>query len=230
MDIFFDEVVKHNISVVLDFHRIDNSHQSAKPYTDTVTFDMFLAAWKTILTRYENNSQLISADVFNEYELDNVHEWNNLARQIVSYIEKEFPDRFSYFVGGVSWGGNLHYVDLEDLPYSDRIYYTIHKYQFSDTEPLEEHWLWSFDIAHKVRVVVGEWGYISSNQHEVDWAHRFVKWLKSKSITNTYFWTWTFNSGDTGGILLEDCETVDTTKMALLYDYWGYHPANLRGA
>jgi hypothetical protein len=146
-------------------------------------------------------------------------EWNNLARQIVNYIESKFPDRFVYYIGGVSWGGDLHFVDLEDLPYSDRIRYTIHKYYFSDSEPYEEKWDYSFG-EHKLVVNVGEFGYLSDKPNEVSWAKRFMNWLLSKHIRNTYFFTWSYNSQDTGGILLTDCTTVDEDKMGLLRNFW----------
>lgn len=219
MDKFFGKVQNYNLSVVLDFHRLENTHQSAKPYTNEISFDMFLDAWRVILQRYQNNSRLVAVDIFNEYQSDNYMEWNNLARQIVNYIESKFPKRFIYYIGGVSWGGDLHFVDLEDLPYSKRIFYTIHKYFFSDTEPFEERWDYSFG-EHKLIVSVGEWGYMSNQPNEVAWARRFVNWLLSKRIRNSYFFTWSYNSGDTGGILLGDCTHVDQDKMKLLHSFW----------
>lgn len=219
MDKFFEKLKNYNLSVVLDFHRIENTHQSAKPYTNQVSFDMFLEAWRIILDRYQHNPKLIAVDIFNEYQSDNYMEWNNLARQIVNYIESKFPNRFNYYIGGVSWGGDLHFVDLEDLPYSERIFYTIHKYFFSDTEPFEKRWEYSFG-EHKLVVNVGEWGFLSNEPLEVAWAKRFINWLLSKNIRNTYFFTWSYNSQDTGGILMTDCTTVDNEKMTLLHHFW----------
>lgn len=219
MDKFFDRVQHYNLSVVLDYHRLENTHQSAKPYTNEISFDMFLDTWKTIINRYKDNPNLIAVDIFNEYQSDNYMEWNNLARQIVSYIETEFPERFTYYVGGVSWGGDLHFVNLEDLAYADRIRYSIHKYFFSDNEPLEQNWDYSFG-EHKLVVNVGEWGYVSSIPDQVSWAKRFVNWLESKKIRDTYFFTYSFNSEDTAGILLADCTNVDDDKMILLNKFW----------
>jgi endoglucanase len=218
MDHFMKEIQAYNISVCLDFHRLHNTHQSAKPYDDDITFDAFLKAWKILLERYEDVSNIESVDIFNEYQSDNYVEWNNLARQIVQYIESAFPDKYVYFIGGVRWGGDLHFVNLDDLPYSDRIHYTIHKYWFSDEEPYEDKWEYSFGD-HSL-ISVGEFGYISSNIEEVKWAERFVKWLVKNNIHDSFFWTFSGNSIDTGGILLEDCETVDEDKMALLHKLW----------
>lgn len=220
MDAFFDATDRHGLNVTLDFHRLEKTHQSAKPYNDRITFDMFLTAWNTILYRYEHRRSLEAVDCFNEYQSDNYVEWNSLARQIVSSIETTFPNRFVFYVGGTNWGGNLQFVDLSDMACKDRIYYTIHKYWFSDQQESVEHaWDVSFG-PHKVVVNVGEWGFMSDQPHQVDWANRFVNWLLSKNIRDSYFWTWSWNSGDTGGITKENCETIDELKMDILRRYW----------
>lgn len=223
LDRFFDATDKQGLKVTLDFHRLENTHQSAKPYNEHVSFDQFLDAWHIILSRYVNRPSLEAVDCFNEYQSDNYVEWNSLARQIVSSIEHDFPHRFIFYVGGTNWGGNLQFVDLSDMPCADRIYYTIHKYWFSDQqEPIEHAWDVSFG-QHKIVANVGEWGFMSDQPHQVDWANRFVNWLLSKNIRDSYFWCWSFNSGDTGGVLKEDCTTVDELKMSVLHKYWGYY-------
>lgn len=219
MDELFDAATRHSMKLALDYHRIDKTHQSAKPYNNRVSFDQFLESWYTILDRYHDQEVLEALDIFNEYQPANYEEWNNLARQIVSYIETSFPERFFFYVGGTQWGGNLQFVDLSDMPCSDRIYYTIHKYHFSDGEPLEHAWNVSFG-PHKMIVNVGEWGFMSDHADQVAWANRFVDWLRANGVRDSYFWTWSWNSGDTGGILKEDCTTIDEGKMSLLRRYW----------
>lgn len=220
MDIFFEESRKLNLNVVLDFHRLSSTHQSSKPYDNNFSFDEFLDGWLTILKRYEGFENLKAVDIFNEYQSDNYVEWNSLARQIVSFIESEFPDRFIYFIGGTNWGGNIHNMDLSDLSFHDRIRYSIHKYWFSDTEPYEAKWDYSFGD-HKPVVSVGEWGYMSEVKSEVEWAENFVDYLIQNELRDTFFWCWSPNSGDTKGILLDDCTNVDHDKMALLRRLWG---------
>ena len=219
MDLFFEKSHEHDMNVVLDFHRLQSTHQSYQPYDELYTFDDFLLCWKIILLRYQKYDNLKSIDIFNEYQGSNYVEWNNLARQIVNYIEKHFPGRFEYFVGGTNWGGNIHYMDLSDLEFRDRIRYSIHKYWFSDSEPYEEKWNYSFGD-HPPVVNVGEWGYKSDELNEVEWASDFVNYLIEKDIRDTFFWTWSFNSGDTGGILREDCANIDIQKMVLLHHLW----------
>ena len=219
MDLFFEHAEKLKIDVVLDFHRLHSTHQSFKPYDNVYTFDDFLESWKIILDRYKKYKVLKAVDIFNEYQGSNYVEWNSLARQIVSFIEKQFPERFDYFVGGTNWGGNIHYMDLTDLPFHERIRYSVHKYWFSDTEPYEEKWNYSFGD-HPPIVNVGEWGFKSDEKREVEWAENFIEYLKENDLRDTFFWTWSWNSGDTGGILTETCSDVDTKKIYLLNRLW----------
>lgn len=228
MDEFFEKSKELDLDVVLDFHRLHSTHQSAKPYDRKYSFDDFLDGWETILNRYQGYENLRAVDIFNEYQSSNYVEWNNLSRQIVSFIETNFPNRFEFFVGGTNWGGNLHNMDLSDLAFHDRIRYSIHKYWFSDTEPYEGKWNYSFGD-HKPVINVGEWGYMSDVQSEAEWAERFVEYLRDNDLRDTFFWTWSHNSGDTAGILLEssksqsgqDCNDVDYKKMLLLHHLWG---------
>jgi endoglucanase len=216
MDDFFYAVHNYNLSVVLDFHRISNTHQAATPVDDGINFQQFQDAWITILDRYKDNPHLIAVDIFNEYQSDNYHEWNGMAKDIIIHIESHFPNRFWYMLGCVNWGGNCHFVNIT-TPFDERIFYTIHQYCFSNTEPLEQHWDWNFG-GHPI--IVGEFGYISSNSDQTKWFQRFIGYLMRTHIYNSFFWTWSYNSGDTGGILKEDCTTIDQDKMGLLTYYW----------
>ncbi len=220
MDEFFEKIQYYNIDVALDCHRLHSTHQSAKPYDNYVSFDDFLESWRTILSRYVDVPNLKAVDIFNEYQSDNYVEWNSIARQTLEYLEYHFPGRFKYFVGGTNWGGSLHYVNLEDLFFKNRISYTVHKYWFSDSDPYEDKWDYSFADLDLPVVNIGEWGYKSESLQETSWAEKFVDFLKEKSLTDTFFWTYSFNSIDTGGILLYDCTSVDEDKMALLHKLW----------
>lgn len=228
MDEFFELTKEKNISVLLDFHRLEKTHQSATPYNNKYTFDNFLDGWITILDRYKDYPNLEAVDIFNEYQSENYVEWNSLARQIVSHIESYFPSRFSYYVGGTRWGGDIHFMDLDDLGLD--VKYTIHKYWFSDEPPRKDKWEYSFGIEehNATDIMVGEFGFISSNKNEVDFFKEIIEFLHSENIKDTFFWTWSFNSGDTGGILKEDCESIDYVKIDLLKKLWYEERRNLR--
>jgi len=73
-------------------------------------------------------------------------------------------------------------------------------------------------------VVIGEWGgkygQGTGGQQDVTWQNAFVDYLISKGMRNSFYWDYTPNSGDTGGIL-DDSLNVRQDKMALLQKLWG---------
>ncbi|MDP9139898.1 MAG: cellulase family glycosylhydrolase [Pseudomonadota bacterium] len=73
-------------------------------------------------------------------------------------------------------------------------------------------------------VVIGEWGgrlgQGGTGQADVDWQNALVDYLLSKGIRNSFYWCYTPNSGDSGGVL-DDNLNVRQDKMALLRRHWG---------
>jgi aryl-phospho-beta-D-glucosidase BglC (GH1 family) len=80
-------------------------------------------------------------------------------------------------------------------------------------------------------VIVGEWGGLygkgisastrkPSGQADISWQNAFVDYLITKGMRSSFYWCYTPNSGDTGGILNYDL-TVREDKMALLKRLWG---------
>jgi aryl-phospho-beta-D-glucosidase BglC (GH1 family) len=82
-------------------------------------------------------------------------------------------------------------------------------------------------FAQKVPVVVGEWGGKygtgTGGQNDVTWQNAFVNYAISKGMRSSFYWCYTPNSGDTGGIL-DDALNVRQDKLALLQKYWGAAP------
>lgn len=90
---------------------------------------------------------------------------------------------------------------------------------------LVEHWDSLFgQFARKHPVVVGEWGGKygngTSGHKDAIWQDAFVEYLVSKGMRSSFYWCYTPNSGDTGGIL-DDQLKVRPEKMALLRKLWG---------
>lgn len=73
-------------------------------------------------------------------------------------------------------------------------------------------------------VVVGEWGgkygQGTGGAQDITWQNAFVDYLLSKGVRNSFYWCYSPNSGDTGGIL-DDALKVRTDKLALLKKLWG---------
>lgn len=90
---------------------------------------------------------------------------------------------------------------------------------------LAAHWETLFGQFSRVHpIVVGEWGgkygQGTGGQADVSWQKAFVDYLISKNIRSTFYWCFTPNSGDTGGIL-DDNLQVRPDKLALLRKLWG---------
>jgi endoglucanase len=73
-------------------------------------------------------------------------------------------------------------------------------------------------------VVPGEWGgkygQGTSGAQDITWQNAFVDYLLSKGMHDSFYWCYTPNSGDTGGIL-DDQLAVRQDKLALLQRLWG---------
>lgn len=90
---------------------------------------------------------------------------------------------------------------------------------------LVEHWDSLFgQFSKKHPVVVGEWGGKygggTSGHKDAIWQDAFVEYLISKGMRSSFYWCYTPNSGDTGGVL-DDKLNVRPEKMALLRKLWG---------
>lgn len=72
-------------------------------------------------------------------------------------------------------------------------------------------------------VVIGEWGgrygQGGVGAADVAWQNALVDYLQGKGIRNSFYWCYTPNSGDTGGIL-DDNLQVRQDKLALLKRHW----------
>ena len=232
MDELFTLAAQRNVTIIMDIHRLYNSQQAAKPFIENTiyTFVRFMDAWVKILTRYESRSNFVGIDVFNEYQSNDWNDWKNLAQITINHIESTFPGRFIYYVEGARWGGDLsgamnNPLTFGDINVQNRVYYSVHKYWFSDSnivnneDQLINSWEYSFGFLND-RVMVGEWGYISEEWMQSQWAEYFIKYLKNKNIRNTYFWSYNPDSGDTKGVLMDDCVNVNSQKMVLLNKFW----------
>lgn len=76
-------------------------------------------------------------------------------------------------------------------------------------------------LSPKHPVIIGEWGgrYGTANAKDVAWQNALVDYLIAKGIRSSFYWSYTPNSGDTGGIL-DDALNVRQDKMLLLRRLW----------
>jgi len=224
LDEFTEYIQKYpGTNFTIDMHRIFASHQGVDIFEAGTTLTQFVDAWLTIISRYKDHPQFYGIDVFNEYQLDDYVFWSSTMASVILKIEDAVPNRLHYFVGGWKWGGSLYGINLEYLPFSDRIWYTIHKYIFSiphgDTD-YEKDWETSFYEPIRHKIVVGEWGFKMEVPEQVEWAKRFITWLKNNNIRNSFFWVAAGNSGDTNALWKTDCETFEYDKVQVVKSLW----------
>ncbi|ARV61444.1 glycoside hydrolase [Nostocales cyanobacterium HT-58-2] len=76
------------------------------------------------------------------------------------------------------------------------------------------HYISSQNIAP---ILIGEFGgrQVDTSSKEGIWQNKFVRYIKQKKLSFAY-WSWNPNSADTGGILLDNWQTVDIPKQQLL--------------
>jgi endoglucanase len=70
-------------------------------------------------------------------------------------------------------------------------------------------------LFHDSAIVTGEWGGSTQGKNGI-WLNAYINYLKSNDITDNFFWCVNPNSGDTGGLLLDDWKTPDSNKLTLL--------------
>ncbi|MFJ9036872.1 cellulase family glycosylhydrolase [Streptomyces sp. NPDC102406] len=135
------------------------------------------------------------------------------------------------------WGGNLSGVAAAPvrLAVADRLVYSAHDYA---TSVAQQPWFddpsfpanmpgiwdrnWGYIFKQNIAPVwLGEFGTTLQSTTDQKWLAALVDYLRP---TGTYgadsmswtFWSWNPNSGDTGGILKDDWQTVDTVKDGYL--------------
>ncbi|MEU6402489.1 cellulase family glycosylhydrolase [Streptomyces sp. NPDC046985] len=135
------------------------------------------------------------------------------------------------------WGGNLSGVATAPvrLSVANRLVYSAHDYAtsvaqqpwFSDPSfpanmPAVWDKYWGYLFKQNIAPVwVGEFGTTLQSGVDQKWLSALVDYLRPTSTYgadsfNWTFWSWNPDSGDTGGILKDDWQTVDTVKDGYL--------------
>lgn len=135
------------------------------------------------------------------------------------------------------WGGNLAKAMQfpVQLSVANRLVYSAHDYGISvfDRQPwfkdatfpsnLPSVWnhFWGYLFAQNVApILVGEFGSTLANPLDVQWMTSLMSYMGTgvNGISFTY-WSWNPDSGDTGGIVLDDWVTVNTQKQGIVGPY-----------
>lgn len=204
-----------NITVILDWHRTWSSHQGAIP-EEGITLDIFVSAWMNLLNRLKSYQNIKGIGLFNEVQLLNDFDYvHKVYNYVVPMIEQMFPNRFYYFLGCPSWGGNCSDISLSHMSTWNRTYVEVHKYKFSGTSDRHD---WDISIPNRIpseKWFVGETGWKQSSDAETTWGKGFMQYLVQRNIYNVCLWT-IAHSGDTDGWFKDDCETFDSEKAGIV--------------
>jgi endoglucanase len=130
------------------------------------------------------------------------------------------------------WGGNLAAAGQFPvrLNVANRLVYSAHDYAISvfDRQPWFEDptfpnnlpavWDHYWGYLHKQNiapVLVGEFGSTLQNPLDRQWLPALMSYMTANGMSFT-FWSWNPNSGDTGGLALDDWWTINQTKYDIL--------------
>lgn len=200
----------------------------------------WLADLRTLATLAKQYAPfVVGIDLFNEPYGLTYERWRELAGQGGRAV-LELNPRILVFMEGVGsqgyqgsqypfWGENLTGVASApvDLPAS-RLVYSPHAYGPSVSDQAyfntpafprnmpaiwDEHFGYLWDAGHAV--VPGEFGGVYTGADKI-WQDAFVDYLKSKGAHSFFYWCLNPNSGDTGGLLLDDWRSVNMDKLTLL--------------
>jgi endoglucanase len=204
----------------------------------------WLADMRALATLSLTYTNMVGIDLTNEPHALTWSTWSGLVNQASQAILAINPD-ITIWVEGVgnasstggfaaNWGQNLHEAGpLAGVP-SNRLVYSPHSYgpsvalmdyfsapTYPDNMPGIWNTLFGHLVAEGFTVVTGEFGghYTTSPQRSLDdrlWQDRFVDYLDGQGARSFFYWAINPNSGDTGGVYLDDWTTWNQDKLALL--------------
>jgi endoglucanase len=208
------------------------------------SLDKWLADLRTLATLSRTFTNMVGIDLTNEPHLLTWSAWANLVSQGGQAVLAVNPN-VAIWVEGVgnastnggfaaNWGGNL--VEAAAIPGipANRLVFSPHTYgpsvavlnYFSDPSyPANMPGIWDTLYGHLVgqgfTVVAGEFGgrYTTSStpgQNDKLWQDSYVTYLINKGTKSNFYWAVNPNSGDTGGVLLDDWRTWNNDKLLLL--------------
>jgi hypothetical protein len=194
------------MSIILDYHRTFNTHQSPGPDVE-ITLDQFVDTWKTVLQRYSGNPRVTSLSIFNEIQTTNKTYTQWIQTEIVNRLETLFPGRFHYYVGGADWGKNASGLVFDKMLTSN-FSIELHHYGFLNSTWQQKQSF--FNTTYPI--FIGEFGFTSS---QLFTANEAMKFFRQKDINDICIWTLA-HSVDTDGIFKDDCENIYEDKVSIL--------------
>jgi aryl-phospho-beta-D-glucosidase BglC (GH1 family) len=233
------------IRVILDNHRSlpgGGPESNGLWYTNGYPESLWIEDWKMLANRYKGNDTVVGMDLRNEPFGacwgcgDPAKDWRLAAEKAGNAILSVNPELL-IIVEGIAnrngqntwWGGNL--MGAKEFPVRlqvpNRLVYSPHEYPpsmypqtwFSDPaypDNLTAVWdrYWGY-LAADTPILIGEFGTRLETDKDRQWLQKFKIYIQAKKL-NWTFWSLNPNSGDTGGLLLDNWESVQTEKHDVL--------------
>jgi endoglucanase len=213
-------------------------------YTDAYPESRWIADWKKLALRYKNSPAVIGVDLRNEPHAacwgcgDPARDWRLAAEKAGNAVLSVNPNLL-IIVEGVTeyngqytwWGGNLmgarEYPVRLDVP--NRLVYSTHEYAetiypqpwfraFNYPKNLPAVWdkYWGYLVKEDIApVLVGEFGTRYETEKDQQWLKAFQRYIQTNQLSWT-FWSLNPDSGDTGGLLLDNWISVHQAKQKIL--------------
>jgi endoglucanase len=213
-------------------------------YTSEYPESRWIDDWRMLATRYKGNPTVVGMDLRNEPHGacwgcgNTATDWRLAAERAGNAILAINPDLL-IIVEGVAaynnnhywWGGNLmgakqHPVRLN---VANRLVYSPHDYPetvypqpwFNDPNypnnlPAIWEQYWGYLHTENIApILIGEFGTYYQSTKDRQWLQTLASYIKGRGMSWTY-WCLNPNSGDTGGLLLDDWVTWHDGKQSVL--------------
>jgi endoglucanase len=213
-------------------------------YTDDYPESKWISDWKRLALRYKTSTAVIGVDLRNEpYGAcwgcrDSSKDWRLAAEKAGNAVLSVNPNLL-IIVEGVTeynrqytwWGGNL--MGAKDYPVrldvSDRLVYSTHEYaetiypqpwfrasNYPQNLPAVWDKYWGYLVKEDIApVLIGEFGTRYETVKDQEWLQAFQKYIQTNQLSWT-FWSLNPDSGDSGGLLLDNWISVHQAKQEVL--------------
>ena len=245
LDRFIAAARARGLKVILDRHRPDARGQSELWYTSAYDEERWIRDWVTLARRYRDDPTVIGVDLHNEPhgaatwgDGNLATDWRLAAERAGNAVLAVNPDLLIVVEGieryaGTSywWGGNLRGARTAPvrLTVPGRVVYSPHDYPSS---VFAQAWFGAADYPANLPRVWGDaWGYLAveglapvwigefgtrlATTSDRQWLNGMVSYVRANNLSFAY-WCLNPNSGDTGGILQDDWQTVNTAQQSAL--------------
>jgi aryl-phospho-beta-D-glucosidase BglC (GH1 family) len=233
------------LKIILDRHRPDSGAQSALWYTSQYSEQRWIADWQMLATRYLGNPTVVGFDLHNEPhdpatwgDGNQSTDWRLAAERAGNAVLAINP-HLLIIVEGIQtyngdsywWGGNLAGAASSpvQLSVANQLVYSAHDYPatvynqtwFSASNyPANLPAVWDAHWGNLVKngttpVWIGEFGTKDETTSDQQWLTAMASYIAQNGF-NFAFWCWNPDSGDTGGILQDDWQSVNQNKQSVL--------------